>query len=128
MVVTPTLELAERNQDQLTARNELDGRLDAALKGVEAHAEACGGLFAAEEQARDGLERTTDGAGRTEAARGTCGWIGPRVRCGPLSGAFDWRWLTLDGPPAACPHRGVERQLSLCRSGSYGAWWHGQEK
>lgn len=57
MVVTPALELAERNEDELTAGNELDDRLDAALEGVEAHAEAGGGFLAGDEEPRHGLYR-----------------------------------------------------------------------
>jgi len=57
VVVTPALELAERDEDELTAWNELDDRLDAALEGVEAHAETGGRLFATEEQPWDRLER-----------------------------------------------------------------------
>jgi hypothetical protein len=59
VVVTPTLELSERDEDELTARNELDDRLDAAPEGVEAHAEAGGGFLAGDGEARHGLYRAT---------------------------------------------------------------------
>jgi hypothetical protein len=49
VLVTPALELAERNEDELTARNELDDRLNASLERVEAHAEAGGGLLTGEQ-------------------------------------------------------------------------------
>src|ERR1019366_6847562 len=59
VVVTPALELAERNQDQLPAWDQLDHRLDASLERVEAHPEACGSLLAAQQQARHRLHGPT---------------------------------------------------------------------
>jgi hypothetical protein len=49
VLFTPALELAERDEDELTARDELDDRLDASLECVEAHAEAGGRLLASEQ-------------------------------------------------------------------------------
>ena len=70
MVVTPALELAERDEHELAAWNELDDGLDTSLEGVEAHAEAGGGFLAAEEQSRDRLERAAHRAIGPEGAGG----------------------------------------------------------
>jgi uncharacterized protein YeaO (DUF488 family) len=55
VVVAPALELSERDEHELPAWDEFDHRLDAALEGVEAHAEARRSLLASHKKARDRL-------------------------------------------------------------------------
>ena len=117
VVVTPTLELTERNEDELTAGNELDDRLDAALEGVEAHTEAGGGFLAGDEEARHGLYRATHRTTRAGAGGRSPGRLRAHLGCHALANRTTARRFVHEVWRGAVDSGGTEQELGLRLAG-----------